>query len=56
MVALFFTYLLVAVITIWWGTAIWMFSDLGEGIEIFSEGDEAEFQQACFDGMRRGIQ
>lgn len=56
MVGLFLTYLLVALITVWWGTAIWMFSDLGEGVEIFSEEDEAEFHQACFSGMRRGIE
>lgn len=56
MVGFFFTYLLVALITVWWGTAVWMFNDLGEGVEIFKEGDEAEFHQACFNGMRRGIQ
>jgi hypothetical protein len=56
MVGFFLTYLLVALITIWWGTAVWMFNDLGAGVEIFSEGDEEAFHQACFNGMRRGIQ
>lgn len=56
MVGLFLTYLLVALITVWWGTAFWVLNDLGEGVEIFSEGDEAEFHQACFEGLRRGIE
>ena len=56
MVGYLLTYLLVLLIAVWWGAAFWLFSDLGEGVEIFTEGDEEAFHQACFSGMRRGIE
>lgn len=44
-----------------WGYFIWwsffdnpMFDNLGSGVTYID--DEAEFHQACFNGMRRGIQ
>jgi hypothetical protein len=46
------TVLLVALIAAWWSTAFWLFSDLGTDVEIFNEA----FHQACFNGMRRGIE
>ena len=56
MVGYLLTVLLVALITAWWGTAFWLFSDLGADVEFFDEGDEVSFHQACFNGMRRGIE
>ena len=56
MVGYLLTVLLVALITAWWGTAFWLFSDLGADVEFFDEDDEASFHQACFNGMRRGIE
>lgn len=56
MVGYLLTVLLVALITAWWGTAFWLFRDLGADFEVFGESDEEAFHQACFNGMRRGIE
>lgn len=56
MVGFYLTIVLVSLIAAWWGTAFWLFSDLGADLEVFEEGDEAHFHQACFNGMRRGIE
>jgi len=50
------TLLLVSTITLWWGLGFWLFSDIGADVEIFTEDEIADFHQACFQGMRRGIE
>ena len=48
------TIVLVLKMFAWWGTAYWLFSDLGTNVVLFD--DDAELHDACFDGLREGVQ
>jgi len=48
------TIVLVLTIFAWWGMAYWLFSDLGTNVVLFD--DDAELHDACFNGLREGVQ